>query len=327
MYYPGLPPELHGLLGGQQQPQQQPGFGQRLTGLLGDPRMMMGLNLLSAARDGRIDPYQAAARGVMTAQQFKDSRSEQERRDEELALRKQLIDAQIAGIQNKPAPTRKLSLPNNQIQDQSLVGGEWTNVGDPYYRRDPYGHLKPVTSFDPETGSFLQGFADMSNVDETGRPRMIIGGEKPAETKPTESNRAASGYLARMQGAEGIISNLESIGYSPSTASETARGVSNVTMSPQGQMYDQAKRDWVRAKLRKESGAVIGEEEMISEIATYFPQFGDSQEVIDQKARARRLAEEQMKSSAGMLGKDVETTPMPTKQDSEGWEIIGRNPG
>ena len=66
----------------------------------------------------------------------------------------------------------------------------------------------------------------------------------------------------------------------------------------QQQLY-QAQRDWVRAKLRKESGAVIGEEEMAEEIRTYFPQPGENAELRKQKQKARKEAERQMEIGAG----------------------------
>jgi hypothetical protein len=77
---------------------------------------------------------------------------------------------------------------------------------------------------------------------------------------------------------------------------ETAR---RLAMSPETQQYQQAADDWIRSKLRKESGAVIGEDEMAKEYATYFPQPGDSKEVIEQKARARKVATDAMKRMAG----------------------------
>ena len=56
------------------------------------------------------------------------------------------------------------------------------------------------------------------------------------------------------------------------------------------QSYKQAQEDWVRAKLRRESGAAIGKDEMRQEIELYFPQYGDKPETIEQKAKARRAA-------------------------------------
>jgi hypothetical protein len=69
--------------------------------------------------------------------------------------------------------------------------------------------------------------------------------------------------------------------------------------SPATQQYDQAAQDWIRAKLRKESGAAIGVDEMKQEFATYFPQVGDTPEKIAQKAEARRVVTLGMQKAAG----------------------------
>jgi hypothetical protein len=69
--------------------------------------------------------------------------------------------------------------------------------------------------------------------------------------------------------------------------------------SPETQMYDQAAMDWIRAKLRKESGAVIGEQEARDEYATYFPMVGDTPQKIQQKAETRRVATLAMQKTAG----------------------------
>jgi hypothetical protein len=69
--------------------------------------------------------------------------------------------------------------------------------------------------------------------------------------------------------------------------------------SPATQQYDQAAQDWIRAKLRKESGAAIGADEMKQEYATYFPMVGDTPEKIAQKAEARRVVTLGMGKSAG----------------------------
>jgi hypothetical protein len=71
------------------------------------------------------------------------------------------------------------------------------------------------------------------------------------------------------------------------------------SMTPAQQQYDQAAKAWVRAKLRKESGASIGVHEMDGEIATFFPQPQDGPAVRAQKAAARELANRAMESAAG----------------------------
>jgi hypothetical protein len=56
------------------------------------------------------------------------------------------------------------------------------------------------------------------------------------------------------------------------------------------QKYDQAKRDFVNAVLRKESGAAISQSEFVNAEKQYFPQPGDTPEVIAQKAKNRATA-------------------------------------
>ena len=134
--------------------------------------------------------------------------------------------------------------------------------------------------------------------------------------KPSDQQLAARGFLTRMQNAGGIVNNLEAGGYTPGFGSAYVSGAQDIPVvggmaagaanaiggffSPEMQSYRQAQEDWVRAKLRKESGAVIGKDEMAGEIKTYFPQPGDSKEVIDQKARARAVAEQQMAIQGGL---------------------------
>jgi hypothetical protein len=82
----------------------------------------------------------------------------------------------------------------------------------------------------------------------------------------------------------------------PFVGGALARGV---VQSADTQMYDQAAQDWIRAKLRKESGAAIGVDEARQEYATYFPMVGDTPEKIAQKAEARRVVTLGMKNAAG----------------------------
>jgi len=72
--------------------------------------------------------------------------------------------------------------------------------------------------------------------------------------------------------------------------------------SPEQQQVDQARRNFITAVLRKESGAVISPKEYSDEERKYFPQLGDSQEVIKQKQDARRLAIQALEAQAGPQG-------------------------
>lgn len=132
--------------------------------------------------------------------------------------------------------------------------------------------------------------------------------------KPTEAEQNAAGFAQRMERVNSIINSLPTeaapgmgsavSGAIPLVGGAVQRGI----QSADTQRYQQAANDWIRAKLRKESGAAIGKDEMESEYKTYFPQVGDTPAVIAQKADARRIATEAMKISAGKSYKPFETT-------------------
>lgn len=125
-----------------------------------------------------------------------------------------------------------------------------------------------------------------------------------APPKPTEAEQNAAGFAQRMERANAITNSL--VGKQPGLASSVAGslplvgGMAQRLIQPaETQQFKQAADDWIRAKLRKESGAAIGKDEMESEFRTYFPQVGDTPAVIAQKAEARRIATDAMRINAG----------------------------
>ena len=70
-------------------------------------------------------------------------------------------------------------------------------------------------------------------------------------------------------------------------------------ISNERQQLQQAQENWVSAVLRRESGAVLGDDEIVRENKKYFSQYGDSKETIAQKVLARKKAEEGMLESSG----------------------------
>lgn len=136
---------------------------------------------------------------------------------------------------------------------------------------------------------------------EAARARAAAAGQKPA----TEGERLSSGYAQRMIEATKYIDKFEESG-KPGYISETARALpgiggpaSRIAMTKEQQQFRQGQEDWVRAKLRKESGAVIGDQEMQREIEAYFPMPGDEPETIQQKRAARSVAIDAMRTNAG----------------------------
>lgn len=121
----------------------------------------------------------------------------------------------------------------------------------------------------------------------------------------TEGERNAAGYLMRMTEASKLLDEFE--GRGAATYKTQAAGavplvggaIRRAVMTPEQQQYRQAQEDWVRAKLRKESGASIATDEMDREIETYFPMPGEGKEVIAQKRKARATANAAMRQSSG----------------------------
>jgi hypothetical protein len=123
------------------------------------------------------------------------------------------------------------------------------------------------------------------------------------EQKFSEGQLKASSFANRMESAERAMAEVTTGGFKPGVPMESALAsipiIGNFTASSEYQEYRREADDWIRAKLRRESGAVIGDEEMKSEYRTYFPIPGDSDEVIERKRKARILATQGMVREAG----------------------------
>lgn len=142
-----------------------------------------------------------------------------------------------------------------------------------------------------------------------GSLEFIPGGpadpSKPVPTRnmrPTGDQSNAAGFYDRMAASNKTISALEQQGtdYWQNFARNYAPGgTSAYFMTPEFQQYDQAQRDFINAQLRKESGAAIGESEFENARRQYFPQPGDSPQVIKQKAQNRQIAIDAMHRTAG----------------------------
>jgi hypothetical protein len=122
----------------------------------------------------------------------------------------------------------------------------------------------------------------------------------------TEGQKLAAGFASRMEASNKILDQLEPAGGLPTVGTSIAASIPFVggyaqrkAMTSEQQRYKQAADNWIRANLRKESGAAIPPEEMALEYETYFPMPGDGPDVIAQKAEARKITTDAMKQNAG----------------------------
>ena len=97
-----------------------------------------------------------------------------------------------------------------------------------------------------------------------------------------------------MESSNKVLESLAADGTTTSTPGSRAGygigAVMNTMSSAKQQQLLQAKRDFVNAVLRRESGAVIADSEFDNAEKQYFPQVGDSPEVQKQKGNNRAIA-------------------------------------
>lgn len=134
-------------------------------------------------------------------------------------------------------------------------------------QQDKAGNIQPVTGYTPKQGA-----------------------SKPL----TEGQSKALLFGARMQETGDIIEKLAAEGVNKSIpGSRAGYGVGatiNFIQPQERQRLDQAKRDFINAVLRRESGAVISDAEFANAEQQYFPQPGEGADTIGQKRRAREVA-------------------------------------
>jgi hypothetical protein len=117
--------------------------------------------------------------------------------------------------------------------------------------------------------------------------------ESIPEKALTEGQSKALLFGSRMREADKVLNTLAAEGTNTSTPGSRAPligGVITAMSSGNKQMLDQAKRDFMSAALRRESGAAISEGEYSNADKQYFSQIGDSKAVMEQKAKNRQLA-------------------------------------
>ena len=115
----------------------------------------------------------------------------------------------------------------------------------------------------------------------------------------TQGQEKATGFFGRAAQSQIILNDLENQGTLMRNYLAGAVPFGNFLRTSEGQRYDQAKRDFINAILRQESGAVIGESEFANAEKQYFPQPGDSPEVIAQKRQNREAAIAGLKVASG----------------------------
>lgn len=149
----------------------------------------------------------------------------------------------------------------------------------------------------------------------------------------TEGQQNAQLYANRMLNAERVLQDQKIVEAAtdwgqrvranppiPLIGAGGRQAVGNFLTSTEYQKFDQAQRDFINAVLRRESGAVISEQEFDNARKQYFPQPGDAPEKIEQKRQNRLEAIKGIGAAGGpgyrpqqMIGPGGKIAPAPQR--------------
>lgn len=192
--------------------------------------------------------------------------------------------------------------------------------------------LKPGT---PEYQQFMavggkaeDGFA--LEVTPEGGVSVRQGGTAETKAPPKMTVDAAknSGFYLRTIEANEVLNELEQQGtdFWQQAAENVPLGIGNYMRTPEFQKFDQARRNFVNAILRRESGAVISDQEFDNANKQYFPVPGDSPEVIAQKRANREAAIEGLKVGSGGGAEYIDEQRTEAISENGPWPIDNDSP-
>jgi len=176
----------------------------------------------------------------------------------------------------------------------------------------------------PVAGTDTAGNPVFFQPDKAGGQPNIVPGVKPPQKDSalTESQAKASTFMSQMKAAEKELSGI------PIDPTKTwsqvdvslAGGLTNFAASPAAQRARQAQEQWSESFLRFKTGAAATKDEVILNVRTFFPQPGDSADVIEQKQRMRQQAVQDIAFAAGQKATAQQgQQPTPARTPTKRW--------
>lgn len=167
--------------------------------------------------------------------------------------------------------------------------------------------LEPWQLPQEDYAKYLKYESDLAKARAAGRPAPMAKGTTAKAPKPAPAPKPATGaerqslaYYNRMKDAEAEIQKLESdISKQGPVDQIRLQSAPNYLQSEKQQLYRQAQRAFTEARLRKESGAAIPQQEYDNDARTYFAQPGDKPETVKRKRAARQAVLNGLKFSSG----------------------------
>jgi len=147
--------------------------------------------------------------------------------------------------------------------------------------------------------------ADNSQVENLPMGSQVLFSSK--KNPFTESQSRAAGFTRRMIFSNSRMNKLEESGFDPVNMIDVAKDnlpfvpefLERMLQSTQYKLYKSNKINFSTAQLRRETGAVINDSEIVWINQTYFPELGEGPEVAALKKEARTEAIKAMESESG----------------------------
>lgn len=155
---------------------------------------------------------------------------------------------------------------------------------------------QPLSRIDYAQAKKGNGF-EVTTADGT----TIRQGGARKQPKLTVDAAKNSGFLLRTQESNEILNRVDEQGlrFGQEQLNKAPLGLGTFGQDTEFQQFDQARRDFINAILRRESGAVISDQEFDNAEKQYFPVPGNPPELVDQKRRNRETAIEGLRIGSG----------------------------
>lgn len=186
--------------------------------------------------------------------------------------------------------------------DVSLVDQELANL-------QSYDSGQPIQAAKPDPNAIPGNKLDQTQLTEAQSKSLLYG-----------QRMYQSGKILDAQ--DEIIANKDFLGSVKQRIDESNVGgtITGQFVGEDFKKFDQAKRDFINASLRRESGAVISDQEFENATMQYFPTPGDSKEILAQKKANREVQAKGFLKSAGVTDAEINfngETNTPTTQSND----------
>ena len=248
------------------------------------------------------------------------------RKEEELQAARQGAAQDFAAGNHQSALAKLMNI--GDTQGMTAIANVFNNQADRDWRRQEADRAQKnqdrsfglqekqfqfSTTAKPEIRSIkdASGNETLVRITPDGKAAPVNTGVDAAASNPystgkmTDGQANAANYATRMMSAEAILRDpkITEAAQSPWQRgldwAGSKVGAGAYYNSPEYQKFDQAQRNFINAALRRESGAVISDAEFENAKRQYFPQPGDSKEVLAQKQANRADAIRGIAGGAG----------------------------